>query len=512
MKKNKLLVLTSILFLSLSACGTKQEADVEMVESVETDNVLQQPVQEELEAAEEPTVIEQEDAEEPETEKVFNPDGIPGLQTGFDRWGYLTVLPEEGKDGNLTEYVARLYDKEGQLQQQFSCGKYEEEPEFFYDELTNDTYKDMEIFWTDRETKEQKGLLFIWDWENDCFIEEPIAIPKYDEIIESAWAFQVSKEEEDVQQKKLYRVNKRTKSVIELRQWTLQREAGMLTIWDCLEKKTLFKGNVKFDEDGNLIAEEYYRTLFELDSPWVWNYQEDSVINTWIEENGEYDTKEYADRDAFLSDFDVKDQKSFYEYYDRLGNLQLELYLDETSGKGCGVRYEWLFADDLQKVVRMYGFAFDTMQNDKWVEPDTFSLKSVEGTDGADEVTDYEEFVKYTEDGRVDSYYSQGVIDWLGNTDEGELSTILYINFVYREDGTLYYKSYGHNSYIFCTTDCSMQSYYDEKERLQYVSSYITHGSYETYYIYLNDVNKPSYCLGLDDNLGVYIPEMTCYQ
>lgn len=40
MKKNKLLVLASILFLSLSACGEKQGADAEMVEPVETDNVL----------------------------------------------------------------------------------------------------------------------------------------------------------------------------------------------------------------------------------------------------------------------------------------------------------------------------------------------------------------------------------------------------------------------------------------------------------------------------------------
>lgn len=57
-----------------------------------------------------------------------------------------------------------------------------------------------------------------------------------------------------------------------------QRAAGTLEIRDCVEQKSLFEGEVKRNEDGTIAA------------------------------------------------------KPFYQYYDRLGNLQMELYLNEEKG------------------------------------------------------------------------------------------------------------------------------------------------------------------------------------
>lgn len=97
-------------------------------------------------------------------------------------------------------------------------------------------------------------------------------------------------------------------------------------------------------------------------------------------------------------------------------------------------------------------------------------------------------------------------------TEDGEeLVPILKINFVYREDGTLYCRDYYHNQKIFGTTESTLEYFYDEKERIEYKSGYITHGYVEYYYIYEDESDKPAYCLYLDHNLGYAIPAMVKY-
>lgn len=224
-------------------------------------------------------------------------------------------------------------------------------------------------------------------------------------------------------------------------------------------------------------------------------------------------TAEYEDRQTFLGDFGFGDKEPLYQFYDRSHNLQMEIYLDEESLKGCGIRYKYYSSSEIEKAVSMYGFTFDTVYEQKWVEPDIFSVKAYDGGDGAGSVSEYEEYFEYTEDGKLDYFKSQGVIDWLGDEeDEKEPSDILKINFVYRDDGTLYRKEYVHNSFVFGTTCSTIESLYDEKERLLYEDCYITHGSYEYYYIYEDDGKKPAYCLGVDDNLGYFIPIMMQFQ
>ena len=61
-------------------------------------------------------------------------------------------------------------------------------------------------------------------------------------------------------------------------------------------------------------------------------------------------------------------------------------------------------AYDLQKVVSMHGFTFDTVFKQEWVGTDIFSVKSYNGYDGADSVSEYEEFFEYTDDGKKPAY------------------------------------------------------------------------------------------------------------
>lgn len=182
----------------------------------------------------------------------------------------------------------------------------------------------------------------------------------------------------------------------------------------------------------------------------------------------------------------------FYQYYDSAGNLCLELYLDEETGSGSGIAYHPLSEGGYEP----HEFAFDTCKLEDWKEMDPFSLKAVDGTDGSDMVNDYEELCEYTESGQIEHFRSWGNIDWL--VESGGMQTILEINFVYREDGTLASKEYYHNGYLFGSTNSSKNSFYDEKERLVYEEAYITHGSLDIYYIYTDDSPKPSYRLLLD--------------
>lgn len=124
-------------------------------------------------------------------------------------------------------------------------------------------------------------------------------------------------------------------------------------------------------------------------------------------------------------------------------------------------------------------------------------------------IENYEEIIEYTKNGKPDYFESKGIITYI---DEEDIETLLSIDFVYKDDGTLIYKDYYHNSFAFGTTNCNMNLYYDELERIKYESDYITHGSIEYYYIYKDNSKKPSYCLSLDDNLGRFVPFFIKYE
>ena len=76
----------------------------------------------------------------------------------------------------------------------------------------------------------------------------------------------------------------------------------------------------------------------------------------------------------------------------------------------------------------------------------------------------------------------------------------------------MFCRRYRHNSYVFGTAFCTLDSFYDEKNRVIYENGYITHGSLLYYYFYDGEGRKPKYCLELDDNLGYYIPVMVKYR
>ena len=225
--------------------------------------------------------------------------------------------------------------------------------------------------------------------------------------------------------------------------------------------------------------------------------------------------REYESQEAFLSEAGFENTVPMYQHYDRYHNLRLELYMDESAEQLCGLAYCYYFNSEREKCVDRYGFTIDDVGERDWEEDTAFSLKSVYGTDGADAVEDFEETVEYTEAGNPDFYKSQGLMEHRRDEDGAlELASVsvLELDYVYRDDGTLYCRDYTHNPSIFGTTLCSLESYYDERGRVVYESGYITHGQLEYFYIYEDEGEKPEYLLTVDYGGGYAIPTMERYR
>ena len=213
----------------------------------------------------------------------------------------------------------------------------------------------------------------------------------------------------------------------------------------------------------------------------------------------------YTERDRLLEDCGFNGKEPFYQYHDENGELQLELYYNEGTCKGCGIRYDPGGNQNPQ------GFKFDGSKMEEYdseflkerLNADPYELLANGGVDLAKDewIDDYEENIEYLSDGRPKHFKSQGWITYVD--DEHETQKLLEIEFTYREDGTLRRRDYAHNMMALETWHSVTHSFYDTQERLLYEDCYITHGSMDYYYIYQDDKEQPTYCLMLDHDLGV---------
>ena len=522
MRRKEALLKTAIIvmvILVLAGCSGKENdipSEAETEEIAETLETSDESAQEVLEEQNEETDIPEREelSEVPDREEI-------SIDYPFkDTEEYTLTLAK--LTGSADEYELMLYGKDGEVLQQIPCGKLAEPITFAYNKCT---WHDLEIFTEESDV----GLLFLW--KDERFLQEAIEIPKYTEL--RGMCMITVTENEDCLEKHFYELNEEKKRADEIRIFRLDRGTGHLEIQDRLENKCLFEGIAALDEEGNPVNSEYYDLLLWQNMYIPGDSEEDPFIPVWVGEkpkpeeeayemdSDDFDKKYYGDifknpgytqkyesRQALLEEFGFADSEPMYQYFDWFGNLQLELYADDKMENLCGIVYAYGFNSELEKIAYMQGFTLCTITEEKWKEPDKYLLESVYGTSGADEVTDYEENTEYRADEKPDYSEATGVMD---SESDNERETILKMNFVYREDGTLYCRDYSHNQDIFGTTWSSVHSSYDEKERVVYESGYITHGYTENYYIYEDESSKPAYCLYIDNNLGYAIPAMVKY-
>lgn len=228
--------------------------------------------------------------------------------------------------------------------------------------------------------------------------------------------------------------------------------------------------------------------------------EETQIETTEVLDYGEIDETEIT---SFLNHYGFDTEAPFYEYYAEYSKLGLKLYFDEESEMGCGIVYSYAEDNTLQYDGK---FAFQGYITGKWENPDIFSVTTSEGEDGT-YIQDYQEEYTYDEEGKIVSFLSTGIFDWLSET-ENKREKIIEVNFSYRNDGTLERKLGYYSQWVFGTWYSTSDSVYDSLERELYRKEYITHGWMHTFYIYEGKSKKPSYCLFVDEDLSYFFPIM----
>lgn len=433
------------------------------------------------------------------------------------------AAPEDGQNS----YELLYYDGDGKMLQQIFCGKLTEPVTFSFDGLAYASWYDLELFSEGSDT----GLLFTW--KDGRFSTTPIGIPRYEEC--RGCAMLTATEDEEVCKKELYLLNEHRNRTEKARTYILHKDTARLSIWDEIEKRYLFEGKARLDEDGNPVNERYFDALLWDQRPLLFDYSEEETVHVWVGEGpklreekeiveiGSYEdmrdvaynswhTEEYESREALLAEFGFGDSEPMYQYFDQNGSLGLELYMDEDREQVCGFVYTNRTNSDLEKVVEINGFTLRSIPEIKWNGMDPFAFQSVYGTTGKEQerIKDYEESVAYNAFGKPDWFVSRGRVE--GWSAEDMMQDILRIEFIYREDGSLYYRHYYHTHQAFGTTLQGLDSYYDAHGRVIFESGYITHGWLEYYYIYEDGdggiADRPAYVLEIDHNMGCPFPKM----
>ena len=541
MGKNNFMTLMSQIFLAIILCAMTAGCSAVKASPIQDSPMQASPIQDSpMQTAEEVSEETASDGESLTSEinakaqDVYVTEREIDFMFPYDLEGWSLVLrTEKNMQGEITHSLI-IYDGSGNVAQAFDCPIEAERLTFRFDGLADyecqlyDQWEDLEVFAEDAAKTGAQGLLYVWDSRINAFAEEPIEIPYYTEA--RSGYYMVEQAEENRELKNIYYINVKTGEPVKLRDWELSWEnGGQRTAWlrieDCLEQAVIYEGEVEQYAPAYPVHKDYYDELLWQYMYRLYDYQPQekiTVSNMALSGKDEWDLtdyppKEYESKDAVLSECGFKGKEPYYQYYDMLGRLELEMYLDEETGKGCGFLYSFNFNYALERIVSCYGFMFNGVQTKEW-EDDTYSLLAYDGIDAAklEDVTQVS--CDYKDDGKLLSYEVRGVTDYadiIWNEqihEESADESLLSIKWFYREDGTLYRRDYWHNSRVFGTSAQMQMTYYDELGRAAYRKEYITHGMVYYYYIYEGTGAKPKYCLMADEDLGEYYITMAVFQ
>lgn len=220
----------------------------------------------------------------------------------------------------------------------------------------------------------------------------------------------------------------------------------------------------------------------------------------------------FKDAESFLNAYGFDVSEPFYKVYAE-GDLVLTLYYDTETELACAIGSrgdrgacfqgvtdaEWngyLWGDYMDPVV---------IYVDERLRPEDYMGDY-----------HYDEIKEYDESGRLVEYRVTNVDDYVEEISSYAKDSYdgwndaLKVSYEYQANGELAYREYFHNSYIFGTTQSSLQTWFDEQGRPVYECAYITHGCLEWFYIYEDEDEIPEYVLSLDMGWGT--PEFTRYE
>lgn len=305
----------------------------------------------------------------------------------------------------------------------------------------------------------------------------------------------------------LYTVLQDTGEIVRFRSMFFWPEDGSIEIWDEMKDELIFTAKAVMKEDGEPENGDYYDHILRYGG---WPEITRDVFGkiAYTGEDYTLNGTEYADKEEFLEAMGFAGEEPFYACNgDMWGHAALELYYDESSGRGCGLSYAYNMSYEGELMPEaVYGWSFDHVGHDEFVH-DPYLLEMIGGGTGKS-FQDYTETYQYRTDGRLRRFLTEGMMD---HESGAAMTTLLELRYEYRDDGSLAYLHYYHNHLVRSSTDMIINSYYDEQERLMYEYHYITHGSVEHYYIYQNGSSRPAYCLILD-GYGTYEVRLIEYE
>lgn len=190
----------------------------------------------------------------------------------------------------------------------------------------------------------------------------------------------------------------------------------------------------------------------------------------------------------------VKDTP-YFTYYDEEDKLQFELYFGGES-VGYGICY-----NDEEWSGEIKGFRFREYKVVSWEEDAYFDQYELSAYfDGIEEykeeMRNYEEQYEYNDAGQITEFYAKAETTMF--TDDWLPISIASYSCVYYDNGNVKEQHFFRHSLLFGTSDSTATLYYDEKGRITYIRSYITHGSLEHYFIYEDDGDIPAYGIVID--------------
>lgn len=230
-----------------------------------------------------------------------------------------------------------------------------------------------------------------------------------------------------------------------------------------------------------------------------------SGIYVYAERDNGSESLWYPNERDFVAANGFDGVEPFFEYYIPEGSKRLTLYYDEAAQKGCGIRY-YERDPSTFTTTGMYGFVFEGLQESResGIREDYLKPEVYDGSTASDYVHDFTENAEYDDKGRITHYDAGGT--FMRERVMG-FETILWIDYDYYDNGNLKTRSYWHTGLLFGSSYSTWRCCFDEQGRIAYEDSYITHGSCDTYYIYMDDTKEPAYILDLDNCMGEWIPE-----
>lgn len=177
-----------------------------------------------------------------------------------------------------------------------------------------------------------------------------------------------------------------------------------------------------------------------------------------------------------------------YIWYDAEGNRLLDLYFNPAEERGTVIYYEETLGNTF-----MVKCDIDSWSSGEWSDPAYQRVR--EGEEPLKDMEGYQEYTEYNDCGQIIRFVSEGIIEI---EKKSQKSSLIELEFFYRDDGTLERKECHYNPWVYGTTGQWEKLYFDERERLSYSTSYITHGMISDYYLYVDGREEPAYCLALD--------------